>query len=153
MALRTNRADGSLTTTTDRLADARRNGLAHLETIEALLEALDQLQEDPDHPQEVEGETFEDEGQVLERLGELPLEVSHRAGWFPPGEPGQADLAQVSILLTTGGPACRVLIDLEEDTAQLQVQDWGTPWTAVEITPDQEEGLARFAELVGGFEW
>lgn len=143
-----------MTTTIDRLANATNNGLAHLETIEALLEALDQLQDDPDHPQEVEGETFEDADEVLERLHELPLEVAHRAGWFNPGEQMEAELAEVMILLSTGGPACRVLLDMERlwpHGAELQVQDWGTAWTAAPITRDQREALAKFAELVGGF--
>lgn len=61
-----------------------------------------------------------------------PLEVSVRSGWYHPGtDSGKPD--EYNILLGTGGPATRIIGDLNEygqpTTARLEVQDWFTPWT------------------------
>lgn len=61
-----------------------------------------------------------------------PLEVSVRSGWYAPGRGPEAP-AEYRILLSTGGPASRIVGELGEHgepvSARLEVQDWGTPWT------------------------
>ena len=45
------------------------------------------------------------------------------------------------VLLTTGGPACQVVCDLDGDVAsnpEIQWQDWGTPWTTPSIKCELE---------------
>ena len=61
-----------------------------------------------------------------------------------------APVKNYEILLSTGGPACRIIgeLDCNNDpkTAELQYQDWGIPWTDYVTTnsPDAE-ALLDFA--------
>ena len=68
---------------------------------------------------------------VTDYAEELPLSVLVRSDWHAPGS--EAEPAQFELLLSTGGPAVRVLGDLDSDRQpyrpQLQYQDWGIPWT------------------------
>jgi hypothetical protein len=60
----------------------------------------------------------------------LPLDVSYRSGWQQPGD--NLDPAEMQILLSTGGPACRIYAMLGAHyavkSATIQWQDWGTQW-------------------------
>lgn len=59
-----------------------------------------------------------------------PLSLLVRSGWTLPGEKMEAE--EYEILLSTGGPALRITGQLssgEAETARLEWQDWGTPWT------------------------
>lgn len=67
-----------------------------------------------------------------EAIQEDPLSVQVRGAWYSPGEaPGPPE--EFEILLSTGGPAVRIIGDLDEHgepfRARLQVQDWFKPWT------------------------
>lgn len=66
-------------------------------------------------------------------IQEDPLEVTVRSGWHAPGQ--DSDPEEYCILLSTGGPASRIIGELDQfgnpETARLEVQDWGTPWTDV----------------------
>ena len=57
------------------------------------------------------------------------------------------------VLLTTGGPACQVVCDLDGDVGsnpEIQWQDWGTPWT----TPSIQNELQLDFELAdSALEW
>jgi hypothetical protein len=62
------------------------------------------------------------------------LSVQVRSAWFTPGhEREKLRAAEYELLLCTGGPACRIIGELDEhgqpETAHMQVQDWFTPWT------------------------
>lgn len=73
----------------------------------------------------------ENEDDAREAIQNDPLEVMVRSDWTTPGE----DLtpSEFMILLCTGGPAVRIMGELnqqgEPDRAWLEYQDWGTPWT------------------------
>jgi len=87
---------------------------------------------------------------LYERMQEMPLSVLMRGGWHAPGEK-PAD-SEYEILLCTGGPAVRITGDLcsygEPNTATLECQDWGTPWTRAR---EQDElALLDFARLFCG---
>ena len=46
-----------------------------------------------------------------------------------------------SVLLTTGGPACQVICNIEDgypSDPEIQWQDWGTPWTTPSIQCELE---------------
>lgn len=64
------------------------------------------------------------------RIHEDPLSIELSGTWVL-GEQPKANKAL--ILLDTGGPATRIVCDLDDDMqptrAYLQTQDWGTPWT------------------------
>jgi hypothetical protein len=88
--------------------------------------------------EEAAGES-ESQEQARERIEEDPLSVQVRSGWYSPGA-GEDDRKpeQFEILLCTGGPACRIVGELNEHgepvRAWIEHQDWGTPWT--EYFPD-----------------
>jgi hypothetical protein len=85
----------------------------------------------------IENETLEpdgfefDEEAAREEIQTSPLSFQVREGWHSPGEAGE--LEEFEILLSTGGPALRIIGELDAhkqpDRARLQYQDWGTPWT------------------------
>jgi hypothetical protein len=62
---------------------------------------------------------------------EAPLSVEVRSDWYCPGMVGEP--VEYQILLSTGGPALRITGQLdkygEARTADMEYQDWGTPWT------------------------
>lgn len=72
-----------------------------------------------------------DQDDARQRIEEDALSVEIRSGWTPAGQEMEAE--EYCLLLTTGGPAVRIVGQLsahkEPLTARLEVQDWGTPWT------------------------
>lgn len=66
-----------------------------------------------------------------QRIQEDPLSLEVRSGWVEVGQPLEAE--EFMVLLTTGGPAVRIVGELDQykepSRAWLEVQDWGTPWT------------------------
>ena len=80
-------------------------------------------------------------------IQEDALSVEIRSDWHPPGEIGGT--TEYVITLCTGGPAVRITGDLntynEPDTARLEHQDWGTPWTHYPTTNEEEETLLTYA--------
>lgn len=92
---------------------------------EAIVEAIVEDDEEPDG--------FEwDEDEARERVLDDALEVQVRGGWRGVGEKDDDEAEEFSILLTTGGPAVRIMGELSDGQptrAWLEVQDWGTPWT------------------------
>jgi len=72
----------------------------------------------------------EDEEDAQRRIEEDPLSIE-LGGWWTPGSEPEA--TEYRILLGTGGPATRIVGDLDEhrepSSARLEVQDWFKPWT------------------------
>lgn len=56
-----------------------------------------------------------------------------RGDWADPGSEDLATPTEFEILLCTGGPAVRIVGDLDQhkqpERPRIQYQDWGTPWT------------------------
>lgn len=85
---------------------------------------------------------------AMQAIQEDPLSVEVRSGWHLPGARG-CSLAEYCILLSTGGPGCRILGDLQYDepvTAKLQYQDWDTPWTELITTGEDHEAVLRYTQ-------
>ncbi len=121
---------------------------AQLDSIKAMLERLEharectgvgfcRLQATPDF---MPWDEYHDEDAANQALDEDPLSVLVRSGWYDTVEShhrfDRGDVAlpeEYEILLCTGGPAVRIRGDLnqncEPETARLEYQDWGTPWT------------------------
>jgi hypothetical protein len=81
-------------------------------------------------------------------IHESVLSVMVRDGWRIPGTmDGTHEPEEYEILLTTGGPALRIIGQLgqcsEPETAEMQYQDWGTPWTRY---PSPSADLIKFAQ-------
>lgn len=70
------------------------------------------------------------EDDARQRIQEDPLSVQIRSGWYSPGETPEPE--EFEILLCTGGPAVRIIGELDEykepSRAWLEYQDRGTPW-------------------------
>ena len=81
------------------------------------------------------------------RIDEDPLSVEVRSGWSQPGQ-AQAQPNEFRILLCTGGPAVRIIGELNEhgepERAQMEHQDWFTPWQCLFGT-SEEENIALLA--------
>lgn len=71
------------------------------------------------------------ENEDYDAISEGPLSVQVRSGWTSPEHPLEPE--EFEILLCTGGPAVRIIGELNEHNepymAWLQYQDWGTRWT------------------------
>jgi hypothetical protein len=77
-------------------------------------------------------------------IHEDPLEVQVRGDWHAVGETN-CEATQFRILLCTGGPAVRIIGDLNEynepESAHVQYQDWFTRWQTLEHLTDAENEL------------
>ena len=143
------------------LSSAEQNAKSHLETIQTWHEAFLFCQNegqcisdlssaaqtflkeemdweaDPDHDNTADA--------IREMVQEDPLSVQIREGWHEVGEDPEA--SEYMILISTGGPALRMvgaLEGFEPDSAGLEWQDWGTPWTDY-ISPGSSEALIWYA--------
>jgi hypothetical protein len=86
---------------------------------------------------------------VREFAQEMPLSVLVRSDWHAPG--AEFEPAQFELLLSTGGPAVRIIGELDHHKQpyrpQLQYQDWGIPWT------DHTESKVDWLEWFAGLFW
>lgn len=82
-----------------------------------------------------------------------PLSIETRSGWRAPDRRDDAD-EEYRILLCTGGPAVQIAGDLDEngepDSAQIEYQDWGTPWTPLRpLSQNEEKALFTYVACFG----
>jgi len=79
---------------------------------------------------------------------EDPLSVEVRSDWHSPGADDD-ECGEYNILLCTGGPAVRIVGDLnkwkEPESARLEYQDWFTPWENYYLNGNDEEKLVAYA--------
>ena len=132
--------------------DAKRNAKAHAETIEALY-ALHCWDGTREAAADLEPEAVELAGEfgwdyacpdvhalrewIETRAREIPLSVLVRSDWHVPGDEREAGSGDFELLLTTGGPGCRITGCLHQgepshragERPDVQWQDWGEPWT------------------------
>ena len=100
----------------------------------------------------IEPDDFEfefDEDEARQTIMEDPLSVQVRGDWGDPGSEDLATPAEFEILLCTGGPAVRIVGDLDRgqpDRPRIQHQDWGTPWTEYFPTEEQREAMQTYCE-------
>ena len=96
----------------------------HCATVAALVELAQALK---DAEESDDQEAWESAAQAIE---EDPLSVMVRDGWRVPG--GESSGAEeFEILLCTGGPATRIVGQLEDGypvNFRVEVQDWFRPW-------------------------
>ena len=91
-------------------------------------------------------EDYEKQEEIKENILNSALSVEFRSGWT--SNPNELEIEEFKILLTWGGPALRVIGELnqykEPENIKMQYQDWGTFWTDFEITENQQEALDWF---------
>ena len=96
----------------------------------------------------MEAAESEDMSDIMDRITEMPLSVCVRSGWQQPGVNDQSP-EEYELLMGTGGPAVRIYGRLDEHgrprSAELQGQNWVTPWERTTVDQD-EEVLLQFAE-------
>lgn len=84
---------------------------------------------------------------AMQRIQEDALSVEVRTGWHMPGDTEASKPEEYTILLSTGGPATRIIGELDQygepKTARLEAQDWFTPWT--EYRESDESVLLEYA--------
>ena len=97
----------------------------------------------------IEGEEFESADALRDRIYEQPLSVEVRSEWHTPGS--TALPGEFCILLSTGGPALRLIGALDEyqqpESAALEWQDWGTPWTRLRVSDARADDLRAYAAI------
>jgi hypothetical protein len=75
-----------------------------------------------------------DADEARDRIQEDALDVQVRGDWHTVG--ADMGVSEFYILLCTGGPAVRIMGELDEDgypcRAWIEYQDWGTPWTMLD---------------------
>lgn len=122
------------------MANAIHNAKGWLASIEEMVNAL--ADSEPDETRDA----------AHDRIQESVLSVQVRGGWHTPGicradtnRHGDEIPEEYEILLSTSGPALRIFGRLSEycepESAELQMQDWGT-WTRY---PAPEATLLEFA--------
>lgn len=86
---------------------------------------------------------------ALVEIQQDPLEVSVRSGWQSPYTELEAE--EFRILLCTGGPAVRIVGDLDcnrepiKGTVRLEYQDRFTQWASLGVDREDEESLYQYA--------
>jgi hypothetical protein len=95
-------------------------------------------------------EKYHDEENARESIRERPLSVEVRSGWHTPGE-NEDKPTEYRILLCTGGPAVRIIGELDKyqqpENAKLQFQDWFTPWEEyTDTTSEEDQALLTYAQ-------
>ena len=87
---------------------------------------------------------------IDQEIQEDPLSLQVRSGWESLG--AELEPAEFEILLSTGGPATRIVGELDqykEPTGpRLQHQDWFKPWTEyLDATDAQDEALEWYCGM------
>lgn len=90
----------------------------------------------------------ENREEALEAIQNDPLSVEVRSGWHSVGSIHPPE--EFCILLCWGGPACRIIGELDEyaqpEKPRLEYQDWFTSWTEYPLTEEEETALQTYCE-------
>ncbi len=142
----------------DRYTHARENALAAMASIREMVARLEHAQtcdggEDCEYDitdfAGLDSEDYHDGDAAREAIEEDALSVEVRGGWHSPGE--DADDEEFMILLTTGGPALRIVGELGEwntpKRPRLEMQDWFVPWQEVILDSEDQAILLAYCEV------
>lgn len=117
-------------------------------TTSSELQALTQLESIREMVAALKAEDDDEAEKAREAIQNDALSVQVRSDWVDLNQVDQMDPAEFKILLCTGGPAVQIIGELNEhsepESARLQHQDWGTPWTDVWLSAEDEETLLAY---------
>jgi len=118
-------------------------------TSEEVFEGLGYYYPEGKEASEEDREQYHDEEQARETISEDALSVEVRSDWIMPGQE-KFQPAEFRILLSTGGPASRIIgeldVDLEPYSVRLQYQDWFTPWVDYfPLSDEEKQALEAYA--------
>lgn len=129
------------------ISNSEKQAIAQLEGIKEMVKVLREARE-ADEFAIYDGEevTADD---MTERICEDALSVEVRSDWHTPnGEVGNKP-CEYNILLCWGGPACRIIGNLDDygqpESAHIEHQDWGTKWTEYPISGEDEDIVLDYA--------
>jgi len=133
--------------TTKEINHSEQQAIAQLNSIKEMIKALRKAEKIG--KAKYDGDTYDADG-IRERIQEDPLCVEVRSDWHTPGDKdGEQENSEYNILLCTGGPACRIIGKLDgycqPETARIEHQDWGTPWTVYPISGEDEDIVLEYA--------
>ena len=103
-----------------------------------------------DKATEEDREQYHNEDEARQTISdEDPLSVEVRSDWHTPGDSSDKSTEYI-ILLCTGGPAVRIIGELNEhgqpETAELEYQDWFTVWVRyADASSEEYEALLTYA--------
>jgi len=118
-------------------------------TDQEILDGLGYSYEKDKQASDEERERYHNEYEARQTISEDPLSVEVRSDWHTPS--GDSESTEYTILLCTGGPACRIIGELgqynEPETAKIEYQHWFTPWIEYfETTEEENEALLTYAK-------
>ena len=139
---------GSIINMVKRLEHARDcNGFGCTLTDQEIAEGINIYLRPGDVITEDDRDQYHDEDDAMQVIQEDPLHVQVRNDWHSPGD--ESPPAEYNILLCTGGPAVRIIGELNEynepETADLEYQDWFTAWERLNIDSEEEDALIDYA--------
>lgn len=145
--------------TTDTTNDAKNQARAQLDTLTAMIERLNHANKcDGDEecslfqqPSDILFEGYHDEDAARQAIDKDALSVEVRSDWHSPGDHESSyEDVEYNILLCTGGPAVRITGQLDQhsqpDSAVIEYQDWGTPWTELQVPRSEELTMIKYAQ-------
>jgi len=124
--------------------------VTHQDTAAAEAEARAQVKNIVELVQAIKDAAANEEKEAAEQaVYEDALSVTVRSGWHTPGDKGE--LEEYQILLSTGGPAVRIVGEFgrfnDPSSGQVQYQDWATPWTPYPLTEDEQAAVLEYARV------
>jgi hypothetical protein len=114
-----------------------------------IIEAVGDWEKAGTPPSPEQWDEYHDAEKAEEHIHQDALSVEVRDNsWATPGQ-AEYSPTQFNILLTTGGPALRIMGQLDEwqepRRAWLEYQDWGTPWTEYHGDNASQDALLTYA--------
>jgi hypothetical protein len=95
---------------------------------------------------------YKSQDEAINAIQDDPLSVEVRSSWQSVGE--ALTPSEFCVLLCTGGPACRIIGELDEHNqpsrAWIEYQDWGTPWTQAFNVIEQDTLLSYCSQFYFG---
>jgi hypothetical protein len=133
-SLQIEKGENKMTTDSQKKDNAEDQARAQFESIKEMVQALLDAQEADDENAREE---------AYQTIQEDPLSVEVRSGWHAPG--AKADDEEFNILLCTGGPAVRIIGELDDyhqpDKARIEYQDWFTPWEEYRLDNEEDREI------------